>query len=205
MGRRKMILFYGVISVLADVAIWGALPVLTISLSVEILHTGAQGFGLMDGAYGLGALLSTIYVIWAAGLFKRRNYLLVMYLLAGITCFLLPDMPRLVWAMVLFFIMGLHANSGRILSRTILMELIPNEVMGRAETILGVITRLLVIASTLAAGWVAEQYSVGTSLRLTSGLFWLSLIGVLITAALRPHIFSAAESDPADANLAEPF
>ncbi len=189
MGKRKMILFYGCISVLSDVAIWGALAVLTIALSLDILNTGAEGFGLMDGAYGVGALIATVYAVWATGLFRRKNFLLVAYMISGLTCFFLPDMPSLAWAMVLFLIMGLHNNSARIVSRTIMMELIPNEVMGRAQTILGVITRLLVILSTLAAGWVAEWSSVAVSLRVTSGLFWLSMVGVLMTAWIRPDFF----------------
>lgn len=189
MGRRRMILFYGLVSVLSDVAIWGALAVLTIALSLDILQAGPEGFGLMEGAYGVGALIATFYAIWATGLFRRRNFLLVAYAVAGATCFFLPLMPGLAWAMLLFLIMGLHNNSARIVSRTIMMELIPNEVMGRAQTILSVSTRLLVIASTLAAGWVAERTSVGFSLQVTSGLFWLSMIGVIITARLRPHFF----------------
>lgn len=69
------------------------------------------------------------------------------------------------------------------------MELIPNNVMGRAQTILGQITRLLVIVSTLFAGWIAEEFSVELSMRLTAGWFWISLIGVVITAWLRPRFF----------------
>ncbi len=194
MGQRKMVLFYGFISVLSDVAIWGALAVLTIALSLDILHTGSRGFGLMDGAYGVGALIATVCAVWATGKIKRRNFLLLAYAAAGITCFILPFMPGLVWAMVVFFIMGLHNNSARIVSRTIMMELIPNRVMGRAQTILGVITRLLVIASTLIAGWVAEWTSVKISLQVTSGLFWLSLAGVIITHRLRPNFFSTDQA-----------
>lgn len=187
--RRKMIFVYGVTSVTADVAIWGALAVLTIALSTDVLHTGALGFGLMDGAYGVGALLSTLAALIITEHMPRKSFLIIAYFVAGLMCILLPSMTTLAWAMALYFIMGLHNNSARITSRTILMELIPNNVMGRAQTILGQITRLLVIVSTLFAGWIAEEFSVELSMRLTAGWFWISLIGVVITAWLRPRFF----------------
>ncbi len=188
--RNKLIFLFGLFALLSDVAIWGALAVLTIALSTDILQTGARGFGLMDGAYGVGALLATIFAVWATSLFRRRDFLIVAYAIAGLTCFFLPAMPGLGWAMLLFFIMGLHNNSARIVSRTILMEVIPNQVMGRAQTILGTATRLLIIASTMLAGWLAEWAGVGVGLQATAGMFWLSLAGVVLITVVRPEFFS---------------
>ena len=53
------VLFLGITTILSDVAIWGALSVLTITLSKEIFLKGSWGYGFMDGMYGVGALLST--------------------------------------------------------------------------------------------------------------------------------------------------
>ncbi|RMF09585.1 MAG: MFS transporter [Candidatus Neomarinimicrobiota bacterium] len=187
--EKRLVFFYGLTAVLADVAIWGALAVLTLALSTDILRLGARGFGLLDGAYGVGALLSTFFTLRYAHRYSRYRFLAIAYGMAGTMCFLLPDSTRLEFALILYFFMGLPNNSARILVRTILMEHIPNRIMGRAQTILGIVTRLLVIFSTLAAGWITEVWSVATALRATSGLFFASLAGVWITRLLSPSFF----------------
>ena len=57
------ILTLGLTTILSDVAIWGALSILTITISKEIFNKGTWGYGLMDGLYGIGALiLSLIHI-----------------------------------------------------------------------------------------------------------------------------------------------
>ncbi len=196
--RNKLIFFYGITAVMADVAIWGSLAVLTLAISVDLLNLGARGFGLLDGAYGVGALLSTLVAIGFAERFKRQNFLFSSYALAAVMCSLLPFAPSLLPAMVLYFFIGLPNNSARIITRTILMEHIPNSVMGRAQTILGVVTRLLVISSTLLAGWLAETITVTFSLEVTAVFFWISFMGVFITFRLRPEFFGGIKPETLD-------
>jgi len=188
-ARRKVLFGYAVSSIFADVAIWGSLAVLTIAFSVDVLKKGSIGFGMMDGAYGVGAFLATFAALWMSKMIRRRYLLLIAYTMAGLMCFLLSSFPILFIAMILFFIMGIHNNSARIISRSLMMEKINNEVMGRIQTIIGVITRSLVIASTLGAGYVAEIYSIESGLKLTAMLFWISAVGVIITRYLRPDFF----------------
>lgn len=193
--ERKVLFGYAVASVTADVAIWGSLAVLTIAFSVDVLGAGPVGFGLMDGAYGVGAFLATAVALWMSLKFKRRHLLLTAYSVAGLTCFLLPYFPLLQISMVLFFIMGVHNNSARIIMRSLLMEKVSNKVMGRISTIIGVITRLMVIGSALMAGIIAEVYSVDLSLKWTALLFWISGIGVVVVKALRPDFFKSDSED----------
>ena len=56
------ILLLGLTTILSDVAIWGSLSVLTITISKEIFNKGSWGYGLLDGLYGIGALISTVLV-----------------------------------------------------------------------------------------------------------------------------------------------
>jgi MFS family permease len=50
-SKNINIFMYGLSALLADVAIWGCLAVLSIVFSIDILHAGARGFGLIDGAW----------------------------------------------------------------------------------------------------------------------------------------------------------
>ncbi|NOZ74306.1 MAG: MFS transporter [FCB group bacterium] len=188
--EKKLVFFYGITAVIADVAIWGSLAVLTLALSTDILNMGARGFGLLDGAYGIGALLSTAIALGVVRHLKRRNFLLGAYAIAAVMCGLLPLASNLAAAMILFFFMGLPNNSARIITRTILMEHIPNHIMGRAQTILGVVTRALIIISTLWAGWLTERFSVRIALEVTSFFFWTSFLGVFITGRIQPEFFN---------------
>jgi MFS family permease len=192
-SKNMNIFMYGLSALLADVAIWGCLAVLSIVFSIDILHAGARGFGLIDGAYGVGALLSTFVALWMTGVFPRKRFLITAYFIAGFCAIFLTIIQSLVIAMGLYFVMGLHNNSARIISRTILMENIPNDVIGRVHNFLGIITRIFVISSAILVGWIAETYSVEVALVVTSGFFWISLLGVVITNKFSPKFFTELE------------
>ncbi|MFQ6605733.1 MAG: MFS transporter [Fidelibacterota bacterium] len=188
--RQEKVLFaYGVLIVFADVAIWGNFGILTITYSKDVLLAGARGFGLLDGFYGIGALLSTFFALQLAERWARKYLLLVYYFLAGLMCLLLPLYPVLGIGMGLYLVMGLANNSARIQSRTILMEQVPNAVMGRFQMINGVITRILIIFSAMFCGWVVDVLGVIAGIRLTAIWFWISMIGILWIARFRPEIF----------------
>ena len=135
--EEKGLLIFGLTSILADVAIWGSLSVLTISISKIIYNAGSWGYGLMDGFYGVGALLSTIVSGYFITRTKKQNYLLICFFTAGIMCLFVPVLPSLWLASIAYLIMGLTNNSARIVSRTVFMEMVSNKIMGRVQTILG--------------------------------------------------------------------
>lgn len=174
------ILTLGLTTILSDVAIWGSLSVLTITISKEIFNKGSWGYGLMEGLYGVGALFSTIFVGYMATKLGRGYSLTVCYLIAGIMCFIVPLMPSIYFAAGAFFFMGLKNNSARIIVRTIFMENIPNLLMGRVQTIFGVYTRLMVVLSTLLSGWIIENQSIIKAVNFTTLHFLFALMGTII-------------------------
>ena len=176
--ERLDILYIGFTTILSDVAIWGSLSVLTISISKDIFNKGTWGYGLMDGFYGVGALLSTILIKWLTTKIGRKWSLLICYFIAGIMCLLSPIVVSIYLASVAYFIMGLNNNSARIIIRTIFMENIPNQIMGRVQTILGVYTRLMVLLSSLFAGWLIENQSVFIGMIFASLHFGIAFVGV---------------------------
>ena len=183
--REKVgVLILGLTTILADVAIWGALSVLTITISKEVFFAGSWGYGLMEGFYGVGALISTVAVGYMTRFLGRDRALLLCYVVAGVMCLFVPIAISIYLAAVAYFFMGLHNNAARICVRTIFMEQIPNKIMGRVQTILGVYTRLLVVASALSAGWIAENLSVNTGMIFTAIHYLIALLGTMIILAL---------------------
>ena len=178
--EKVAVLILGLTTILADVAIWGSLSVLTITISKEVFLAGSWGYGLMEGLYGVGALISTIAVMYMTRVLGRDRALLLCYLVAGVMCLLVPIAISIYLAGVAYFFMGLHNNAARICIRTILMEQIPNKIMGRVQTILGVYTRLLVVASALSAGWITENLSVNTGMVFTAIHYLIALMGTIL-------------------------
>ena len=127
------ILILGVTTILSDVAIWGSLSVLTITISKEIFNKGSWGYGLPDGLYGIGALISTILVGLMIERATRKSVLITCYTIAGLMCFFVPFFSTIYLAAIAYFFMGLNNNSARIIVRTIFMENIPNQIMGRTN------------------------------------------------------------------------
>jgi MFS family permease len=178
--EEKGLLVFGLTSILADVAIWGSLSILTISISKIIYNAGSWGYGLMDGFYGVGALLSTIVSGYFITRTKKQNYLLICFFTAGIMCLFVPVLPSLWLASIAYLIMGLTNNSARIVSRTVFMEMVSNKIMGRVQTILGMYTRVMVIFSSLIAGYMVEKFSIMSGMIFSMGHFFASAVGVFI-------------------------
>ena len=177
---RVDILILGVTTILSDVAIWGSMSVLTIAISKEIFQKGSLGYGIMDGLYGIGALTSTIVVGYLVSRLGNAHYLLICYIVASIMCLISPIMPNIYLAGIVYLVIGLHNNAARIIVRTIFMENIPNNIMGRVQTIFGVYTRTMVILSSLYAGWLIEYKSLSIAINFTSLHFIGALIGIVI-------------------------
>ena len=76
--------------------------------------------------------------------------------------------------------MGLHNNAARIIVRTLFMEIIPNNIMGRVQTIFGIYTRVMVLGSALLAGWITEEYNPVIGMNFASAHYAIALIGIII-------------------------
>ena len=174
------VLFLGLTTILSDIAIWGALSVLTITLSKEVFFKGSWGYGLMDGMYGIGALISTIAVAKMIKIIGRKKSLLCCYFIAGISCFISPFSSSIYIAGIAYFVMGLYNNSARIIVRTLFMEIIPNNIMGRVQTIFGVYTRAMMLTSALLAGWITENMDPYAGMNFASAHYLIALMGILI-------------------------
>ena len=59
------------------------------------------------------------------------------------------------------------------------MENIFNQIMGRVQTIFGVYTRMMMITSTLAAGWIIENQSIIAGMSFTTLHYAAALVGTL--------------------------
>ena len=176
--ERADITMLSTTTILSDVAIWGALSVLTISISVEIYDKGSWGYGLLDGMYGIGAFFSIIIVGQLTKNWSRRIILQACYLFGFGTLYLSALMPSIFLASIFFFILGININASRVITRTILMENINNKIMGRVQTVLGIYSRIMVVTSSLATGYIIENYSINAAVLFTCMHYFVAFLGI---------------------------
>ena len=60
------------------------------------------------------------------------------------------------------------------------MEIIPNDIMGRVQTIFGVYTRVMMLTSVLIAGWVTENLNPYIGMNFASAHYLIALIGIIV-------------------------
>tara|TARA_Y100001980_G_C14524568_1_gene300028 strand:- start:163 stop:1341 length:1179 start_codon:yes stop_codon:yes gene_type:complete len=192
---RKDIATISMTTILSDVAIWGSLSVLTISISIEIFDKGAWGYGLLDGFYGVGALLSVILVGFLSNNYNRSAILKLCYLAGAIALLLSSLMPNILLASVFFFLLGININCGRIITRTIIMENVDNEIMGRVQTLLGIYTRLMVVTSSLVTGYMIENLNIEFAVIFACCHYLVAMIGVFVVQKLwtRSKVYLAGQ------------
>ena len=62
------------------------------------------------------------------------------------------------------------------------MEVIPNNIMGRVQTIFGVYTRIMMLLSVLVAGWITENYNPFIGMNFASMHYLIALLGIICIA-----------------------
>jgi len=125
-------------------------------LSDKVFHAGATGYGWLNGGWGVGAFLSTLYtsqlIAWIGA---RRSIAISMGALA-ICISVAPLSPMLAIAVVFFGIMGSARGVSGVAMNTSIMEMVPQQFMGRVQNTFYCAGTGLQIILGLIVGVVAE-------------------------------------------------
>ena len=99
--------------------------IVTAPLDDRILHRGAVGYGWLNGSWGIGAFLSTLYTPWIIKRLHTRAGIRLGMLVLGTCVLLAPHSTILAITASLFFVMGSARGLGGTSLSTSLMELVP--------------------------------------------------------------------------------
>jgi MFS transporter, DHA3 family, macrolide efflux protein len=137
--------------------------IVTAPLDDRILHGGAVGYGWLNGAWGVGAFLSTMYTPFLIGrLHTRASIRLGMFVLGG--CMLLaPHLTVLAATAFLFFLMGSARGTGGTALNSSLMELVPPRFMGRVQNTFYFMGTLLQLGLAFAVAASAHRIGLTTA------------------------------------------
>ena len=153
--------------------------VLTPLLAADVLHTKAQGYGVLMAAVGVGSLLA------AAGLTLRSHdptllrgrRVLLGSLALGVSQCLVAVTGQFWVAVPLMALMGWGMLSQNTTSNTLLQERTPPHLRGRVLSIYSMFMLGMVPLGGLLAGLVADQVGVQWT-QACSGVLCLTLVGL---------------------------
>jgi predicted MFS family arabinose efflux permease len=148
----------------------------------DVLGTGPEGFGLLLGSSGVGALAGSLLIAALGPLRRKGAWLLVAATAFGLLLCLFATARSLPMAMLLVGFAGVAQAIYMALNNTLLQTLVPDRFRGRVMSVY-MLTWGLMPLGTLPVGLVAEHY--GAPLAITLGGGVCALFS-LLTALGRP-------------------
>ena len=123
-------------------------------------HLGESSavFGLIDMFYGIGACIAGLLVITLTKKFSIYKLLQIMFL-TGVVCgilFYIND--KVVFSIILTLIIGFCGPSIRTIINTIVMEKVPNQILGRVISAWSILSSFIQIVVTFILGKVMDYY-----------------------------------------------
>lgn len=155
--------------------------IVTAPLDDRILHGGAVGYGWLNGAWGVGAFLSTMYTPFLIGKLYTRTSIRLGMLVLG-TCMLLAPHLRVLGATAfVFFLMGSARGTGGTALNTSLMELVPPHLMGRTQNTFYFMGTLLQLGLAFAVGASAHRIGLTTAYAIIAATYLCACASTLIS------------------------
>jgi len=171
--------------------------IVTAPLDDRILHGGAVGYGWLNGAWGVGAFLSTMYTPFVIGRLHTRASIRLGMLVLGTCMLLAPHLTVLAATAFLFFLMGSARGLGGTALNTNLMELVPPHLMGRIQNTFYFMGTLLQLGLAFAVAASAHRIGLTTAYAIIAATYLSACASTLLSA--EQFSFAKAEAATKDA------
>ncbi len=167
-----------VILLIAAVGTFGMnLSVLVPVLARDVLRVGAEGYGFLSSALGLGALLAALLLAFL-GPSPRRRLVLGAAAGLGLLQMAMPMVRQFLLAVPVLAALGFFMILLTTLSNTVLQTSTPNALRGRVMSLYATVFAGTTPIGSLFAGAIAERWGAGAS------FFAGGLISVVATLAV---------------------
>jgi len=138
----------------------------------EVFHSGAIGYGWLNGGWGVGAFVSAFYAPLMIKKFGARRSIAISLGLLTVLMISAPTMPLLALAVLVYALMGSGRGITGVAMNTSLMEQIPQHFMGRVQNAFYAAGTALQILQSYLVGAVAQR-------NLTAGFSVIGLVYAL--------------------------
>lgn len=160
--------------------------IVTAPLSDRILHTGAVGFGWLNGAWGMGAFFSALYSSILILRFRSRRAVGVSMAALSVGMFLAPHSPHLAVAVLVYAVMGSARGLGGIAISSSLMELVPQHFMGRVQNTFFFLGTALQVIMGFAVGAVAHRVGLVSAFAIIAVVYAIACITTALPVTSQP-------------------
>jgi MFS family permease len=155
--------------------------IVTAPLDDRILHGGAVGYGWLNGAWGVGAFISTMYTPFLIGQLRTRASIRLGMGVLGACMLLAPHSRLLAITAFLFFLMGSARGTGGTALNTSLMELVPPHLMGRTQNTFYFMGTLLQFVLAFAVGAAAHRIGLTTAYGIIAATYLCACASTLLS------------------------
>jgi MFS family permease len=163
--------------ILAFNVTWGAAWSVLVLYSLDHLHMGEVGFGLLTTAAAVGGLIGTTSYGWIERHVALATIMRVCLLLEVLTHLSLALATSGWMAIIIMVVFGSYAFVWATVSQTVRQRVVPTELQGRVGSVYLVgLFGGLVVGQGLG-GWLAQEWGL-------TAPFWFAFIGSGITLAL---------------------
>jgi len=167
--------------------------VVTPPLSDHVFHAGAQGYGWLNGGWGVGAFLSALYAPAVMARLGSRGSIAVSMAVLTVSMALSAYSPWLAVAVLFYGLMGSARGLSGVAMNTGLMEQVPAHFMGRVQNTFYFFGTMLQIVLGLTVGWVASRISLQAGFGLIAAVYALAFASACWPMKSRQAIATAAD------------
>jgi MFS family permease len=132
----------------AQTVVAGALGVLIVVASIQLLDLGSSGVGYLNSAFGVGGLLGAALTVALVARQKLASDFAIGTLLWGLPLILIGIFPSPAAALVLIAFIGIGDTLVEVAAPTLLQRAVPDEVLGR---VFGAVESLIIGAMGIGA------------------------------------------------------
>ena len=152
-------------------------PILPI-FAADVFNRGASGLGLLFAAPSVGSLLGTVALLMAGNV-KRKGGLVVIAAFCFAGALALLGLSQWFWMAVgAIVILGLTDAISVAIRRTVVQLLAPDDMLGRASSLITVFAQTTNGLGALLAGVAAQYLGAPNALLVGSGLCFVMIIGI---------------------------
>lgn len=143
------------------------------------LHIGAELYGVMNAAPGLGSVLATFILASFISLRRKGSLLIISGIAQGICLILFAFSPFYFLSVVMLVFIGGFGNAFMTLNNTLIQEMITDQIRGRVLS-LREVTFGLGPAGSLISGALASIMGVAFALGIAGGISLAVLFGIIL-------------------------
>jgi MFS family permease len=134
--------------------------VLLPSFSMNVLKVGSTGFGFIDAAWAIGAIIGGIFLLSVIRNIGSERYVTPGMVLLGLSILVFLTSNGLTQAIIGYGLMGLFFVSTRINYDTIIQTLVPTEFQGRVKSTISMVISYVSLVIYLGVGYLGDRITI---------------------------------------------